>query len=28
VAVNQRIRDTRIDTYGLYQNLYQWSVKR
>ena len=27
VAVNQRIRDTRIDTYGLYQNLYQWSVK-
>ncbi|KPK62092.1 MAG: hypothetical protein AMS21_08190, partial [Gemmatimonas sp. SG8_38_2] len=27
VAVNRRVRDTRIDTYGLYQNLYQWTVK-
>jgi len=26
VAVNQRIQNTRIDTYGLYQNLYQWRV--
>ena len=27
VAVNQRIQNTRIDTYGLYQNLYQWRVR-
>lgn len=27
VAVNERVRDARIDTYGLYQNLYQWRVK-
>ena len=27
LAVNQRVTDTRIDTYGFYQNLYQWKVR-
>jgi peptide/nickel transport system substrate-binding protein len=27
VAVNERVRDTRIDTYGLYQNLQQWRLE-
>ncbi len=26
IAVNERVTDTRIDTYGFYQNLYQWKV--
>ncbi len=27
VAVNERVKGTRIDTYGLYQNLYQWRLE-
>ncbi|UCF21020.1 MAG: hypothetical protein JSU87_06415, partial [Gemmatimonadota bacterium] len=27
VAVSERVRDTRIDTYGIYQNLYEWRVE-
>ena len=27
VAVNERVRGTRIDTYGIYQNLHQWRVE-
>jgi peptide/nickel transport system substrate-binding protein len=27
VAVSQRVTGTRIDTYGLYQNLYQWRLE-
>jgi peptide/nickel transport system substrate-binding protein len=26
VAVNQRVENTRIDTYGVYQNLHRWRV--
>jgi len=28
VVVNERVKNTRIDTYGLYQNLPEWSVER
>lgn len=28
VVVNERVQDTRIDTYGLYQNLHRWRVTR
>jgi peptide/nickel transport system substrate-binding protein len=28
VAVNERVQDTRIDTYGLYQNLHRWRLTR
>jgi peptide/nickel transport system substrate-binding protein len=27
VVVNERVRGTRIDTYGIYQNLHQWRVE-
>ncbi len=28
VLVSERVRNTRIDTYGLYQNLHEWTVER
>lgn len=28
IAVSERVRGTRIDTYGVYQNLHEWSVRR
>ncbi len=28
VVVNERVEDTRIDTYGLYQNLHRWRLTR
>jgi peptide/nickel transport system substrate-binding protein len=28
VGVNERVRNTRIDTYGAYQNLYAWRIAR
>jgi peptide/nickel transport system substrate-binding protein len=27
VGVNERVRNTRIDTYGVYQNLYAWRLE-
>ncbi len=27
VGVNERVRNTRIDTYGVYQNLYEWTLE-
>lgn len=27
-GVSERVRDTRIDTYGIYQNLHQWRIDR
>jgi hypothetical protein len=27
VGVNDRVRGTRIDTYGAYQNLHEWWVR-
>lgn len=27
-GVRENVRDTRIDTYGIYQNLHQWRVER
>jgi peptide/nickel transport system substrate-binding protein len=28
VGVNNRVQDTRINTYGVYQNLHRWRVER
>lgn len=28
VVVNERIENTRIDTYGIYQNLHRWRIER
>jgi len=28
VGVNNRVQDTRINTYGVYQNLHRWKVER
>lgn len=28
VGVNERVRNTRIDTYGVYQNLHEWRLGR
>lgn len=27
VGVNERVQNTRIDTYGVYQNLYEWRLE-
>ena len=27
IVVNERVKNTRIDTYGIYQNLYQWRLE-
>jgi len=27
VGVNERVKNARINTYGVYQNLHQWSVE-